>query len=147
MRLSIVATLYGVIAATNAAPGNLNISPPSRPDPATLGSPSDTPGGMNIHKGSGFNGNDFEGNGFNGNSNDGPPGSGSTPDPISTALNFYMCCTQSDSSGGIDNFYPPYGCIFAPASGTCPGPTSSFPYLWLCTYQAGSVGNFVSIVL
>jgi hypothetical protein len=64
--------------------------------------------------------------------------------PATFFYNFYMCCTNS----AIDNFYPPYGCIYGPSSGTCPGASSSFPNVWLCKYEPGLfVGSIVSLTL
>ncbi|KAJ5661418.1 uncharacterized protein N7477_009034 [Penicillium maclennaniae] len=66
----------------------------------------------------------------------------------SPELSFYMCCTASPDSAGIDNYYPPYGCIYGPATGACPqGASSSFPHAWLCTYQFGETGSLVGVVL
>lgn len=75
------------------------------------------------------------------------PWLGYPTDPVPSQLSFYMCCQAISSTGSIDHYYPPYGCIFGPATGECPQPPgSSFPYAWLCVYQPGAVGNFVSTI-
>ncbi|CDM38183.1 unnamed protein product [Penicillium roqueforti FM164] len=38
-------------------------------------------------------------------------------DPNFEATQFYMCCQQTNTSAVIDNYYPPYACIFGPSTG------------------------------
>ena len=145
MRLVILTILCAVAkAAFSTAPiDNLNALPTGLPDSTPSGSSSGQFDGIDIHidtPKSKLSSDDLpvqlarDSNEVSGDS-----------DPDFQTTQFFMCCQQTNTSAVIDNYYPPYACIFGPSTGVCPQVNSSFPFPWLCTLPEWWVGSFVSI--
>ena len=145
MHLAILTTLCGVAnAAFSRAPiDNLNSLPSQLPDSVPSSSLPGQFDGIDVYistSTSTLSSDDLQAQSAR-NLNE-PRGSS---DGDVNAIQFYMCCQQSDTTATIDHYYPPYACIFGPSTGLCPKADSSFPYTWRCTLPGLWAGSFVSI--